>query len=212
MLNILLDCDHLIALLASCRWAGNVEDTVRDIIDAGHAYISDHFSNLVASDGFLSLGHGQSWNINRLEDILLRTAATLTPDQACRSYQRVTRLNSVLGAKVIRMPATAADNGYNDQYEIEHEEEMDWNPEFIRLISALLSAVEQCLIRQCSRAMKTPQWPRMDTELRKKIQKLACLTEPAVSRPRANQKVCFCCCCDYCSFYGISYIFAFVLL
>lgn len=185
-----MDCDHLIALLASCRWAGNIENAVRDIIDAGHAYISDHFSNLIASDGFLSLGHGQSWNISRLEDILLRTAATLTPDQACRSYQRVTRLNSVLGAKVIRMPAAAMDNGFNDlHYSIEHEEEMDWNPEFIRLISALLSAVEQCLIRQCSRAMKTPQWPRMDTELRKKIQKLACLTEPAVNRARVNQKV-----------------------
>lgn len=164
---------------------------MRDIIDAGHAYISDHFSNLVASDGFLSLGHGQSWNISRLEDILLRTAATLTPDQACRSYQRITRLNSVLGAKVIKMPANS-DNGFIDQYDIEHEEEMDWNPEFIRLVSALSSAVEQCLIRQCSRAMKIPQWQRMDTELRKKIQKLACLTEPAVvNRPRANQKVCF---------------------
>lgn len=193
VLNTLLDLDHLIALLASCRWAGGVENTVRDIIDAGHAYISDHFSNLVASDGFLSLGHGQSWNISRLEDILLRTAASLTPDQACRSYQRITRLNSVLGAKVIRMPASNSDNGFIvDPYDIEHEEEMDWNPEFIRLISALSSAVEQCLIRQCSRAMKTPQWQRMDTELRKKIQKLACLTEPtAANRPRTSQKVGF---------------------
>lgn len=148
VLSALLDCDHLIALLASCRWAGAVENTVRDMIDAGHAYISDHFSNLVASDGFLSLGHGQSWNISRLEDILLRTAATLTPDQACRSYQRITRLNSVLGAKVIKMPAgNMSDNGFMDQFDLEHEEEMDWNPEFIRLVSALSSAVEQCLIR-----------------------------------------------------------------
>lgn len=163
---------------------------MRDIIDAGHAYISDHFASLVASDGFLSLGHGQSWNISRLEDILLRTAATLTPDQACRSYQRVTRLNSVLGAKVIKVPsASVIDNGFMEQFEAEHEEEMDWNPEFIRLVSALLSAVEQCLIRQCSRAMKISQWQRMDSDLRKKIQKLACLTEPIVSRPRPNPKV-----------------------
>lgn len=166
---------------------------MRDMIDAGHVYISDHFASLVASDGFLSLGHGQSWTISQLEDILLRTAATLTPDQACRSYQRITRLNSVLGAKVIKMPTPGVvDNGFLEQFDVEHEEEMDWNPEFIRLVSALSSAVEQNLVRQCSRAMKTPQWQRMDAELRKKIQKLACLTEPVVTtRARPNQKVGF---------------------
>ncbi|XP_017489219.1 PREDICTED: LOW QUALITY PROTEIN: serine-rich adhesin for platelets-like, partial [Rhagoletis zephyria] len=55
---------------------------------------------------------------------------------------------------------------------------LDWDSEYIRLVSAILSAVEQCLIRQCSRAMRVTAWQRMDLDLRKKIQTLARLTEP----------------------------------
>lgn len=167
--------------MAPCRWATGVENTVRDVIDIAHTYISEHFANLLASDGFLSLGHGQSWNISRLENVLLRIGSTLTPEQACKSYQRVTRLNTVLAARVIKMPSLS-NNGSNGGLHIseygDDEEEMDWNPEFIRLVSSLLSAVEQCLTRQCARAMRNSQWQRMDLELRTKIQKLACLSDP----------------------------------
>lgn len=52
----LLDCDHLLALLAPCRWASGIEANVRDIIEAGHVYVTDHYASLIASDGFLSLG------------------------------------------------------------------------------------------------------------------------------------------------------------
>lgn len=188
VLGTILDFDQLLSLLAPCRWAAGVENTVRDVIDIGHTYISEHFANLLASDGFLSLGHGQSWNISRLENALLRIASTLTPEQACKSYQRVTRLNTVLAARVIKMPSSSsstsnnvsAANGNGGLHISEYgddEEEMDWNPEFIRLVSALLSTVEQCLTRQCARAMRNSQWLRMDLELRTKIQKLACLSD-----------------------------------
>lgn len=180
-------------MLAPCRWAVSVEASVRDIIDAGQCYVSDHFASLLASDAFLSLGQGQSWNISRLENMLLQVGSTLTPDQACRSYQRVTRLNSVLNAKVLKMSNHSFDeNGYLTEYNVDDaDDDMDWNPEFIRLVSAITSAVEQGLIRQCSRAMKISQWQRMDLELRKKIQKLACLSEPIERRPRSAPKVNF---------------------
>lgn len=164
----------------------------RDIIDQATAYISDHFASLVASDGFLSLGHGQSWKIVELENILLRLAATLTPEQACRTYQRVTRLNSVLGAKVLKVSGNGGnddDGGVVVYKAVVHntdEEMMEWNPEFLRLVSSILSAVEQCLTRQCARAMRNTQWQRMDLELRKKIQKLACLSEPAAANGAGN--------------------------
>lgn len=187
VLNAILDCDHLLTLLAPCRWAIGVENTVRDIIDMAHAYISDHFASLIASDGFLSLGHGQSWNISRLENLLLRLGSTLTPDQACRSYQRITRLNAVLGARVLKLSSSGLH--IDESHNVVQEEEMDWNPEFLRLVSSILSAVEQCLTRQCARAMRNTQWQRMDLELRKKIQKLACLSDPVENRrSRSHQQ------------------------
>ncbi|XP_055841411.1 uncharacterized protein LOC129908712 [Episyrphus balteatus] len=175
VLDSVLDCDNLLAQLAPFRWASVIENLVRDILDVAYGYIADHFSSLIASDSFLSLGHDKSCHIPRLESLLLRTASSLTPDQACRSYQRITRLNTVLSAKILKMP-----NFGELAKELQglHEEELEWNEDFIRLISAILSAVEQCLTRQCSRAMRVNAWQRMDLDLRKKIQTLARLTEP----------------------------------
>lgn len=172
--------------MAPCRWAVGIENTVRDILDIAHRYVSEHFASLIASDGFLSLGHGQSWNISRLENLLLRTGSTLTPDQACRSYQRITRLNAVLGARVLKISSSGLH--IDEEPHLEQEEEMDWNSEFLRLVSGILSAVEQCLTRQCARAMRNNQWQRMDLELRKKIQKLACLSDPSENRRSRSQQ------------------------
>ncbi|KAM7357152.1 uncharacterized protein ACRADG_002643 isoform 1-T3 [Cochliomyia hominivorax] len=176
VLDCVLDCDNLLAQLATYRWGGVCENLVRDILDAAYTYIAEHFASLIASDSFLSLGHDRSCHIPRLEGVLLRTASSLTPDQACRSYQRITRLNTVLQAKVIQMPAGLGELA--KELQGLQEEELDWDVEYIRLVSSLLSAVEQCLIRQCSRAMRVTAWQRMDLDLRKKIQTLARLTEP----------------------------------
>lgn len=189
-----MDCDHLLALLAPCRWASGIESSVRDIIEAGHVYVTEHFASLIASDGFLSLGQGQSWNISRLESMLLRAGSSLTPDQACRSYQRITRLDSVLKAKVNKLHTSRIDKSifmsdYENEIEGEDEEELDWNPDFIRLVSEMIHAVEQCLVQQCARAMKCNQWQRMDVELQKNLQKLACLTEPVERRHNIRPKV-----------------------
>lgn len=193
MIYTLLDCDHLLALLAPCRWANGVEANVRDIIEAAHLYVTDHFASLIASDGFLSLGQGQSWNISRLENMLLRAGSSLTPDQACRSYNRITRLDTVLKAKINKLHTSRIDKSmflsdYDFEIDGDDDTELDWNPDFIRLVSEILAAVEQCLIRQCSRAMKGNQWQRMDAELQKKIQKLACLTEPLERRINTSHR------------------------
>lgn len=176
-------------MMPPVAWCNRVANTVRDINDTAQAYVSDHFASLVASDAFLSLGHSQSWHITILENLLLRIASTLTADQACRSYQRVTRLNAVLGAKVLKLSSSGLRIDEDPRHRgLGHEEEMDWNPEFLRLVSAILSSVEQCLTRQCARAMRNHQWQRMDLELRKKIQKLACLSDPMETRRSRSQQ------------------------
>lgn len=169
-------------MLSSCRWAIGVENTVRDLIDTARNYVADHFANLLASDWFLSLGQDQCDNIARLENLLLRTASTLTPEQACRSYQRATRLNGALRAKVKKPNSSSESSSQSSSQEGELEEDGTWNGEFLRFVEAILLAVEHCLTRQCARAMRTQQWQRMELELRKRIQGLACLTDSMESK------------------------------
>lgn len=188
VLTRILECENLLAVVAPLRWGAAVEIILHEISDTAQIYLSEHFASLIASDSFLSLGHDQSCNIPALENLLLRSASTLSPDQACRSYQRVTKLHQVLHSKIltqqqnkIRALVGAVDD------------DLDWDVEFIRLVGGILSAVEQCLQRQCSRAMRTSAWQRLDLELRKKIQKLACLTDPLFERrQRANARVSGC--------------------
>lgn len=196
VLDTILDCDHLLTLVAPCRWAIGIENTVRDIIDVAHAYLADHFASLLASDGFLSLGQGHSWNIARLEHLLLRTAATLTPEQACRSYQRATRLNAVLHARALQSAAQTPTDGIGgllrgtaDRTNDDDDGDIEWNVEFLRLVDDVLNAVQHCLVNQCGRAMRTAQWQRMDLDLRRKVQKLACLAEPPERRVSQLAKV-----------------------
>lgn len=195
VLNTILDSEQLLTVLHPYKWSVEVDNVVRDILDAAYDYIQDHFASLLASDSFLSLGHNYSWAISHVEPILLRAATSLSPDQACKSYPRATRLHKLLQAKVLTMTATPLSSSDNlnimniyekkTKLDIEYgreEEEMDWCDEFVGMVNAILSAVEQCLIRQCARAMRVNSWQRMDIELRNKIQKLACLMEPTEER------------------------------
>lgn len=186
MLTTILDCENLLAVVAPLRWGAAVENILHEISDTAQIYLSEHFASLIASDSFLSLGHDQNCNIPALENLLLRTASTLSPDQACRSYQRVTKLHQVLHSKIL----TQQQNKIRTIVGVELDEDLDWDADFIRLVTAILSSVEQCLQRQCSRAMRTSAWQRLDLELRKKIQKLACLTDPLFERrQKANARV-----------------------
>uniref|UniRef100_A0A182JC35 BTB domain-containing protein n=1 Tax=Anopheles atroparvus TaxID=41427 RepID=A0A182JC35_ANOAO len=205
VLTTILDSEQLLTLLHPYKWSVEVENVVRDILDAAYDYITDHFASLLASDSFLSLGQNYRWAIPHVEPILLPAANNLSADQACKSYPRATRLHKLLQAKVLTMttttttttttPMSSSDNTnvvniYEKQSkggrkEVDYnlqEEEMDWCDEFVGMVNAILSAVEQCLIRQCARAMRVSSWQRMDVELRNKIQKLACLLETTDER------------------------------
>lgn len=180
VLNIYLDCEQILVFsLEPSRCAITVDNVLQDLMDSARCYIMDHFASLIASDSFLSLGHGQKWTISRLEHMILKTAACLSPDQACKSYPRAVRLNQLLTAKII----TPHDSVISLR---QVDDDMYWNEEFVRLVSAVLSAVEQCLIRQCGRAMRVSAWQRMDVELQIKIQKLACLSEPEERKLRSS--------------------------
>lgn len=196
VLTLLLHCDGLVTMLSSCRWAIGVENVVRDLMDTARTYVADHFANLLASDCFLSLGQDQSASIAQLEMMLLRTAATLTPEQACKSYQRANRLNVALRAKVktserqdATSSSTSSSSSRDDDVNGHSSGSGSWNEEFLKFVEAILTAVEGCLIRQCSRAMRTQQWQRMELELRKRIQGLAGLTDSMDSKRSSKVRI-----------------------
>lgn len=181
VLNWILDCEEVLSVLNTSRWESfETQNVVEVIMDSAHEYIVDHFSSLIASDSFLSLGHDRKDDIPKLEHSILKSATSLSPDQACKSYPRAVRLNALLNAKLIKFPSPLSNDSFKpfDRIQLRDEDEdIEWNEDFIKLVSALLSAVEQSLIRQCGKAMKCSAWQRMDGDLRSKIQKIACVTE-----------------------------------
>jgi hypothetical protein len=182
VLNWLLDCEDVLETLQKSRWEYfETQNVVEIILEAAHEYILDHFSSLIASDSFLSLGHDRKDDIPKLEHFILKAATSLSPDQACKSYPRAVRLNALLNAKLIKFPSPLSNDSFKPQFDHiqlrDEDEDIEWNDEFIKLVSALLSAVEQSLIRQCGKAMKCSAWQRMDSDLRSKIQKIACVTD-----------------------------------
>lgn len=181
VLEWILDCEEVLKCLQNSRWnTFELQNIVTMILDSAHEYILDHFASLMASDSFLSLGHDRKDVIFKLEHSILKAAASLSPEQACKSYPRAVRLNALLNAKLIKFPSPLSSESFKpfDRIQLRDEdEEIQWNDEFVKLVSALLSAIEQVLIQKCSRAMKCTAWLRMDTDLRSKIQKIACVTE-----------------------------------
>ncbi|GLV42643.1 uncharacterized protein CBL_03382 [Carabus blaptoides fortunei] len=162
VLETTLCCDKLLATLPSVRWAEIVHELTSQLADACQHYVIQHFSSVLASASFLTLGKELSWNISRLEDGLMRAAERLAPEQSCRSYSRAHRLLALL------------DSG-----------EDCWSPNFVELVRKLLNRVEDCVVRQAVRVSYTSAWPRLDTALRARVQDLCCLP---LDRPRVSRQ------------------------
>ncbi|XP_043481128.1 uncharacterized protein LOC122510500 isoform X2 [Leptopilina heterotoma] len=156
VLQTVMDCDKLLATLPNVRWAEPVFRLVSDLLDTSVKFLSDNFSGVLGSDSFQALGKDLTWNISRLEDNFLLAAERLPPEQACRSY-----------SKLDKMLATSQ----ADDLELR----LKCGPLFIDFLKRIQSRVEKCLVREAARASRTATWLKMDLELRRRIQELACL-------------------------------------
>ena len=150
-----MDCDKLLAILPNVRWAEPVFQLVSNLLDASMKYLTDNLSSVLVSSQLQGLGHEQTWNISRLEDHLLAAAERLGPEQACKSYSRLHKmLNSTEG---------------------DSERKIKTSPLLNELLKKIHTRVEKSLIRDAARAARTNSWLKMDLELRRRIQELACL-------------------------------------
>nr|XP_034178164.1 uncharacterized protein LOC117603279 isoform X1 [Osmia lignaria]XP_034178173.1 uncharacterized protein LOC117603279 isoform X1 [Osmia lignaria]XP_034178179.1 uncharacterized protein LOC117603279 isoform X1 [Osmia lignaria]XP_034178184.1 uncharacterized protein LOC117603279 isoform X1 [Osmia lignaria] len=156
VLQTMMDCDKLLATLPNVRWAEPVFRMVSNLLETSVKFLSDNFSGVLGNENFQSLGRELTWNISRLEDNFLAAAERLPPDQACKSY-----------SKLHKMLASVQQD--------EAQEKFKWGPLFIDFLKKIQSRVEKCLVRDAARAARTTTWLKMDLELRRRIQELACL-------------------------------------
>ncbi|CAL7935273.1 unnamed protein product [Xylocopa violacea] len=156
VLQTMMDCDKLLATLPNVRWAEPVFRMVSNLLETSVKFLSDNFSGVLGNENFQSLGRELTWNISRLEDNFLAAAERLPPEQACKSY---TKLHKML---------TSAQQD-------EVQEKIKWGPLFVDFLKKIQSRVEKCLVRDAARAARTSTWLKMDLELRRRIQELACL-------------------------------------
>ncbi|XP_076668765.1 uncharacterized protein LOC143369103 isoform X3 [Andrena cerasifolii] len=156
VLQTMMDCDKLLATLPNVRWAEPVFRMVSNLLETSVKFLSDNFSGVLGNENFQSLGRELTWNISRLEDNFLAAADRLPSEQACKSY-----------SKLHKMLASA-------QLE-ETQDKMKWGALFIDFLKKIQCRVEKCLVRDAARAARTTTWLKMDLELRRRIQELACL-------------------------------------
>ncbi|XP_053994801.1 uncharacterized protein LOC128885072 isoform X1 [Hylaeus volcanicus] len=156
VLQTMMDCDKLLATLPNIRWAEPVFRMVSNLLETSVKFLSDNFSGVLGNENFQSLGRELTWNISRLEDNFLAAAERLPPEQACKSY-----------SKLHKMLASAQVD--------EAQEKIKWGPLFVDFLKKIQCRVEKCLVRDAARAARTTTWLKMDLELRRRIQELACL-------------------------------------
>ncbi|CAK9797221.1 BTB/POZ domain-containing protein 8 [Anthophora quadrimaculata] len=156
VLQTMMDCDKLLATLPNVRWAEPVFRMVSNLLETSVKFLSDNFAGVLGNENFQSLGRELTWNISRLEDNFLAAAERLPPEQACKSY-----------SKLHKMLSSAQQD--------EAQEKIKWGPLFVDFLKKIQSRVEKCLVRDAARAARTTTWLKMDLELRRRIQELACL-------------------------------------
>ncbi|XP_011306908.1 uncharacterized protein [Fopius arisanus] len=164
VLQTIMECDKLLATLPNIRWAEPVFRMVSNLLETALKFLSDNFSSVLNNDSFQALGRDLTWNISRLEDNVLAAADRLPPDQACRSYSKLFKMLGTVGC----------------------DEHKQWNPLFVEFLKKIQARVEKCLVKEAPRAARTTTWLKMDLELRRRIQELACLVilpHEALKRP-----------------------------
>lgn len=152
VLETMLCVDKLLATLPNVRWAEVIADLTQRLKDDSEIYLMEHFASVLGSASFLSLGKELNWNISKLEGSLLLAAESLSPEQACRSYARINKLQAIL----------------QDALET-------WSVNFTDLVKNIYARVESSVVRQAVRVSHTTSWGKLDISLRSRVQELACL-------------------------------------
>ncbi|XP_076263480.1 uncharacterized protein LOC143198238 isoform X1 [Rhynchophorus ferrugineus] len=157
VLDTMLECDKVLATLPNMRWAEPVSQLVLQLSDACHLYHRQHFAAVLSSAYFHSLDNGLGFGVCQVEDQMLAAAKNLGVEQACKSYSRCCKM---LDSR--------------------------WSRPFADLLNKIKLQLEQCLVNQADRLIRSNAWLRLDTVLRSRIKELTPSIEPQSRLPRAT--------------------------
>ncbi|XP_074028016.1 uncharacterized protein isoform X1 [Leptinotarsa decemlineata] len=157
VLETILSCDKVLATLPTMRWAEPVTQLVLQLTDACHLYHRQHFASVLSSQYVVNLDTGLGFGICQIEERMLMAAKNLGVEQACRSYSRCCKML-----------------------------DQNWSRPFADLLNKVKVHLEQCLVGQADRLIRSNAWLRLDTPLRTRIKELTPSMEPSSRLPRAT--------------------------
>ncbi|CAH0546382.1 unnamed protein product [Brassicogethes aeneus] len=157
VLETIMACDKILATLPTMRWSEPISQLVSQLTDACHLYHRQHFSAVLGSPSFLAMDTGLGFSVCQVEDQMLSAAKNLGVEQACRSYSRCWKMLDQI-----------------------------WSRPFADLLHKIKHQLEQCLVRQSDRLIRSNAWLRLDTVLRTRIKELTPGLEPASRLPRST--------------------------
>ncbi|CAH1972854.1 unnamed protein product [Acanthoscelides obtectus] len=157
VLETIVQCEKVLATLPSMRWAEPVSQLVLQLTDACHLYHRQHFAGVLGSKYVASLDTGLGFGVQQIEEQMLAAAKNLGVEQACKSYTRCCKMLN-----------------------------QSWSRPFGDMLNKIKSQLEQCLVSQADRLIRSNAWLRLDTALRSRIKELTPALEPASRLPRAT--------------------------
>ncbi|ENN73392.1 hypothetical protein YQE_09954, partial [Dendroctonus ponderosae] len=157
VLETMSSCNKVLATLPAMRWAEPINHLVVQLSDACHLYHRQHFAAVLGSAAFHALDSGLGFGVCEVEDQMLNAAKNLGVEQACRSYARCCKMLDA-----------------------------HWSRPFADLLNKIKIQLEQCLVNQADRLIRSNAWLRLDTVLRTRIKELTPSIEAQSRLPRAN--------------------------
>ncbi|KAK9891986.1 hypothetical protein WA026_017465 [Henosepilachna vigintioctopunctata] len=152
-------CEQMLASLPSGRWTESIQQLSQLLIDACHLYLRQHYSAVLVSPSFIALDSSHEYCITQVKDQMVSAASNLGVEQACRSYSRCSKML-----------------------------EQSWSTTFEDLLNKIKSSLEQCLVSQADRLIRSNAWLRLESSLRARIKDLTPTVEPSSRLPRATPK------------------------
>lgn len=137
VLDVIVSCEKVLTTLPTLRWAEPITQLVLQLSDACHLYHRQHFAAVLSSPSFLALDAGLGWSVGQVEDQMVLAATNLSVEQACRSYARCSKML-----------------------------EQNWSRPFNDLLFKIKVQLEQCLVAQSDRLIRSNAWLRLDSVLR----------------------------------------------
>ncbi|XP_056630262.1 uncharacterized protein LOC130440916 [Diorhabda sublineata] len=157
VLETISSCDKILATLPAMRWAEPVSQLILQLTDACHLYHRQHFSAVLGSQYVLGLDTGLGFGVCQIEDQMVSAARNLGVEQACRSYARCCKML-----------------------------DQKWTRPFADMLNKVKLQLEQCLVSQADRLIRSNAWLRLDTALRTRIKELTPHLEPTSRLPRST--------------------------